>query len=160
MSVNIGYYFNADRPLHDFALEVNRVLGCSLAPYEDDYTEFYCRFLAMEFTLGHNDLETDRDLNFGDYGYFLDVRIPSPDNDLLGIATETMVAVAYVLHARLDIHEGLLVWDVQRALAKYELRWNERNEKQWYDLVSDKFVAFPEHWSDVSCREGTPKPAT
>lgn len=150
MSVNVGYYFNNTiQPLHEFANEVNSALGCSLAPYEGDYTDFYCRFFAMEFTLGHNELETDRELNFNDYRYFLDLRIPAPDIDLLDIAVQTMVAVAYVLHARLGIHDGLLVWDVQSALAKYSLRHDERNAETWYDSVSGKAVTFPEHLDDI-----------
>jgi len=149
MSVTIGYYFNTDQPLRDFAETVNGVLGCSLAPYEGDYTDFYCRFLAMEFSLGHNDLESDRDLNFDDFGCFIDARIPSPDNELLTIATQTIMSVAYVLHARLNIHVGMLVRDVQAVLAKYELRDNEFNEQEWYDSVSGKFVRDHTHWLDV-----------
>jgi len=91
MSVTIGYYFNTDQPLHEFAEAVNGVLGCSLTPYEDNYTGFYCRFLAMDFSLGHSNLETDRDLNFDNLGYFIDARIPSPDNELLTIAPKTMM---------------------------------------------------------------------
>lgn len=149
MSVTIGYYFNTNQPLHEFAKAANGALGCSLTPYEDDYTDFYCRFLAMEFSLGHNNLQSDRDLNFDDYGYFLDVRIPSPDNELLTIATQTMMSVAYVLHVRLHIHVGMLIWDTQTVLARYDLRRNENNETEWYDSVSNKFVRDHTHWLDV-----------
>lgn len=152
MSVTVGYFFNARKPLHEFAADVNGVLGCSLAPYEGDVTDFYCRFFAMEFSLNHHDLVADRDLNFNDFNCCLEVRIPSPDNDLLAIATETMVAVAYVLFARLDIHKGLLVRDVQSLIARYELRHNEFNEPLWHDSVSAKFVEFPEHWRDILLR--------
>lgn len=149
MSVTVGYYFNTTQPLHEFADIVNGVLGCKLAPYEGNYTDFFCRFLAMEFTLGHNELESDRDLNFDEYGYFIDVRIPSPDSDLLAIATQTMMSVAYVLHVRFSINNGLLVWDIQAALAKYALRRNEHNEELWYDSISSKYVTYPQHMVDV-----------
>lgn len=149
MSFTVGYYFNTDQPLRDFAARVNGLLGCSLSPYEGNDTDFFCRFLAMEFTLGHNELVSDRDLNFDDYGYCLDVRIPSPDNDLLAIAIPTMMGVAYVLHARLGIHDGLLVWDAQRAIAKYGMRRNEQNDELWYDSVTERAVTYPDHWSHV-----------
>lgn len=118
MSVTFDYFFNANKPLRELAAELNGFLGCSLAPYEGDVAEFYCRFLSMEFTLDHHDLENDRDLNFKDFTYCLGVRIPSPDNDLLAIATQTMVSVAYVLHIRLSIHKGMLVREVQTPIAK------------------------------------------
>ena len=149
MSVRIGYYFNTNQPLHNFAETVNGVLGCSLAPHDGDHTDFYCRFLAMEFSLGHNYLNSNRDLNTHDFGYILEARIPSSDNELLTIATQTMMSVAYVLHVRLNIHFGTLVWDAQTVLAKYELRDCEFNEPEWYDSVSGKFVRDHTHWLDV-----------
>jgi hypothetical protein len=152
MSVCIGYYFNIRQPLHECAATLNRIIGCSFAPYEGDYTDFFCRFLGMEFTLVHNSLVSDRDLNFDDYAYFVDLRLPSPDQDLLVIATQTMTSVAYLLHVRADIHAGLLVWDVQKALAKYELRRNALYENQWFDAIANEFVMFPQHWLAVVSR--------
>jgi hypothetical protein len=153
MSVTVDYFFNATKPLHHFAEDVNGILGCKLAPCEGDVTDFFCRFLSMEFSLYHHELVNDCNLNFEDYCFCIGVRIPSPDNDLLAIATEAMVAVAYLLHVRLEIHDGLLVRDVQTLLAKYDLRRNEFNETLWHDSVSAKFVEFPEHLCEISSRE-------
>lgn len=152
MSVAIGYYFNTNQPLQELAETLNGVIGCSLAPYEADCTDYFCRLFSMEFALGHNELESDRDLNFDDYGYSLDVCIPVPDHDLLTIAIPTMMSVAYVLHSRLGIHDGLLVWDVQRAIAKYAMRHGEQSEELWYDTVTERAVTYPDHWSHVLSR--------
>ena len=152
MSVVIGYYFNSVQPLPQLAEKTSDLLGCSLVPYEGDRTDFFCRFLAMEFSLSRNVLENDRDLNFEDFDYSLDVRIPSPDNDLRPVAVQTMMSIAYVLQTRMKINKGILVWDAQSILARYELSQDEQNNDVWYDSVSGRSFDDPEHWLSIASR--------
>src|SRR5262249_26382886 len=147
VSVTVEYLFNAEAALPDLAAEVNRALGCSLASYEGDVADQYCRFCGLEFTL-HTDhgLVRDGELNFDDYRYILNTRTPIPDGDLRPVQVEVMVIAAYVLHRRLGISQGMLTFDVQLLLARYEV------DGEWIDTVSGKPVRFPEHLVDVKAR--------
>jgi hypothetical protein len=155
VSVTVEYLFNTDANLSDLAQAVNRILGCSLAPYEGDAADQYCRFCGMELTLRtDHGLKRDGELNFEDYQFVLDTRTPIPDSDLRPIQVEVMVVAAYVLHRRLGIDQGMLTFDVQRLLAHYEVV-----DGEWTDKVSGTAVRFPGHLSDVkrcvppSCEE-------
>lgn len=148
MSVTVEFLFNTEATLLDLAREVNRVLGCSLAPYEDNSDDQYCRFFGMEFTLktGH-ELENDGELNFEDYRYILDTRTPIPDSDLRPIQVEVIVIAAFVLHQRLGINRGMITFDVQQLLARYEAV-----DGEWTDNISGQAVRFPRHIADVKAR--------
>ena len=90
----------------------------------------------MEFSLTHNFLDSADKLNFGDFQFRVGVRIPSPDGDLGAIAQRTMLSVAYVLHARLSINEGILVWDCQSLLAQLSMQLDDHNQLVFHDAVS------------------------
>lgn len=148
MSVTVGYFFNSDTSLAQLARDVNRVLGCSFAPYDGEDEDLYCRHYAMEFSLWTpSGFQNDRDLNFEDYRYELELRTPAPDGDLRPIQISVMALAAFALHMRLGIHTGILVCEEQVLLARYDLLGDD-----WRDLVSGKRVQFPDHLVDVYSR--------
>jgi hypothetical protein len=148
MSFTVEYFFNSDDDLKVVAPAINRVLGCSLARYEGDPEDLYCRFCSMELTLRvDHGLVNDREMNFQDYRVVLDAQTPVPDSDLRPVQVEVMVLAAFLLHRRLAIHSGMLTFDVQRLLARYELVGD-----RWFDQVSGKPVRIPEHLLDVRTR--------
>jgi hypothetical protein len=149
MSVTIDFCFNpADSSLSLGALteQVNRALGCRLEPYEGDDTDFFCRFLGLELTLAHHSLENDRDCDFEAYAFLLDTRTPIPDEDLRCYQLEATALAAFTL-LRLGVAaNGILTYDVQRLLARYEVR----TPREVVDLVSGRTVEYPTHLVDLA----------
>src|SRR5690349_928008 len=150
MSVNIGYFFNRDAGLTDVARELHAWLGCDLQSYANDPNDLYCRFLGMELSLRAHNLISDGELDFEKYHYELDLRTPAPDADLRPLQLMTMTSLVYAGYRRLKI-TGMLVFDVQTLLARYEARSSEGSPRL-FDVVSDRYVAFPEHWRDLARR--------
>jgi hypothetical protein len=152
MSVTIDYLFNSSLDLTALADEINRWIGCSLSPFQGDKGDLFCRFLGMELSLQEHSLENDRELNFEDYTYIISFRTPIPDADLRGMQVPTMVFIAYAMYARMGI-AGMLVYDAQILLAKYELRLNlTTNSEGLYDSVSGDFVRLSDHLEKVRGR--------
>jgi hypothetical protein len=147
VSVTIGYFFNHPKNLAELAEDINGWLGCSLSPYEGNPNDLYDRFLCMEFSLFEvSGYENDRELDFENYRYELNFRRPTGDSDLEPILLPVMLMVVFGLHRRLGI-EGMLAYDVQILLARYEER-NVSGYKHPYlfDLVSNTlFTDFREH---------------
>ncbi len=145
MSVTIDYFFNHSGDLPELAKNINAWLGCSLAPYEGDAEDLFCRFLAMEFTLSKHELENDDELDFESYKYQIGFRVPAPDGDLRILQLPAIALVIYTLYRRMKI-TGMLVYDVQTLLASYKERLKpESNMLEIYDTVSKEFVSFPKH---------------
>ena len=140
MSIEWHYFFDADLPLHELASKVNDCLGCNLTPYEGDATDYFCRFLSLEFSLGHNPFHYDPEHELGSHLYELSTRVPSPDGELLAIQPEVMVIVPYVLFARMNVDAGVLVDDSMFVTARYETRINPDGRRGWYDAVADTEV--------------------
>jgi len=149
MSINVGYFFNSDKPFGDLTKEINGWLGCSLAPYEADEKDLFCIFLGMELSFGIHDFENDLDLNFEDYKYEIDVRTPAGNAFLRDIQISAVAFIAKVLYEKMKI-TGMMVYDLQQLLARYEERVDPQNQwKALFDLVSNKFVNFPQHSFDL-----------
>ncbi len=149
MSTNVSLFFNYPNSLLKLKEELNEVLGVSFAPYEGAEDDLYCRFLGMEFSLQENDGYTnDRELNFEDYRYSLDLKIPSPDNDLACLSVQTLSSVAYVLYARMSVCKSMMVYDMQKLIARY----NYNSKTGFFDELSEKQIEFPEHAVQVSQR--------
>jgi hypothetical protein len=144
VSINVTYFFNANAELPDLAKLIGRVLGCSFQPYEGDASDLFCRFLSLETSLRKHSLEDDMDLPFSRFRYQLDTRTPVPDAELREIQLGFMALIPSLLQARAGITSGMLVYDVQRLLASYEMRGNE-----FFDVVSGKAVSFPCHFQHV-----------
>ena len=148
VSITVQYLFNTEDDLTTLVSRFRSIIGVNFAPYDDDCADQFCRFLGMELTLQRDHgLENDRECNFEDYVYILDTRTPIPDGDLRPIQMETMAILAFLLHKRLSISNGLLAFDVQVPLARYEVR-----DGAWYDLISNSNVDFPGHFQNIRSR--------
>lgn len=152
MSIIVDYFFNHPNNLADIAKNINPLLGCSRAPYEDNTDDFFCRFFGMEFSLSEHTLENDRECNFEDYRFEIGFRVPAPDGDLRIMQIPAIALVIYILFSRMGI-TGMLVYDVQILLAKYEEHRISANSKSdLYDIISNEFVSFPKHFATIQER--------
>lgn len=148
MSITVEYLFNSPDDMITLLSHFRTTLGVNFSSYEGDPADQFCRFLGMELTLQiDHGLSNDRECNFEDYAYKLDSRTPIPDGDLRPIQIETMAVLAFVLHKRLSINNGLLTFDVQVPLARYEAR-----DGNWFDTISNATVDFPQHFQDLRSR--------
>lgn len=146
MSITIDFFFNYPNNPTETAKSINDLLGCSLMPDEDDQEVFFCSFLAMEFLFSEHSLENDRDCVFEDFRYQLGFRTFVPDNDLQIMQLPAITLIIYTLFSRMGI-TGMLIYDVQLLLARYEKRTIPENGViGLYDTVSDEFVNFPRHF--------------
>lgn len=145
MSISVDYFFNHSTDLPALTEEINRRVGCALSPYEGNPEDLFCRFFAMELSLAKNELENDGELNFEELAYQVGIRTPVPDADLRGMQLPLMALLAYALYRRLGI-VGMLVYDTQALLARYEERVeSEANGARMFDIISGEFVEFPTH---------------
>jgi hypothetical protein len=155
MSISIGYFFGSSESLSEVASNLHLWLGCDLRPYEGNLEDLYSRFLGMELSLHKNDFLDDDFLdnepNFSQYDYCLSIRTPLPDLDFRPLQLTTMLSIVYALYRRLQI-TGMLVFDLQKLLARYETRTNEQQQSLLFDSVSNQWVRFPEHFAHVVAR--------
>ena len=152
MSTSVDYFFNHPKPLGDLAGELRRWLGCSLYPYEGREDDLYCRLLGMEFSLSEHELGSHGELEFAEYRYEIGIRTPLPDADFRPHQIITMASVVYAMYRRLKV-TGMLVFDVQHLLAKYEDRIDPTTQEPGlYDSVGKEFVHFPKHWAQLAAR--------
>ena len=148
MSVDISFYFNAPGTLAEVAADADRVLGCRLTPYEGNADDLFCRFLSFEMSLHRCTLVEDGDLDFPRFAYDIGLRVPAPDSDLLGFQLETIALVAHVLLRRGTATEGILVYDVQKLLARYEA--TAEGVIDW--TASEDPISFPDHLEELRSR--------
>ena len=149
MSVNVSYFFNSDQNLKDLTKEINGWIGSNLLPYEGNEEDLFCNFLGMELSFGTHELDNDRELDFENYIYQIDIRIPWGNAALRDIQTATVAFIAKVLYRRMKI-TGMLVYDVQIILAKYEEKYNMQLQgNDFFDTISNRFVKFPQHLIDL-----------
>lgn len=152
MSTTYDYFFNSELPLSALTEAINRAVGCSLAPWEGNAEDLYCRFLSMELSLGRHNLVNDGSLNFEDFAYQLSLRIAGRDIDLTDMSVPAMALIAYALHRSLGI-VGLLVYDVQIELARYVSNIDPESGEPWMeDVQSNECVVFPEHFEVLNRR--------
>ena len=144
MSINIGYFFNSDESLPALAQHLDRVLGCHFEPYEGDDSDLFCRVFSLETSLCAHHLEDDGELDFTSYRYEFDTRTPAGAGDFRQIQLGLMALLPSVLQLRAGVTGGILVYDAQRVLARYEMR-----DGTFFDTVSNRPVTFPEHFHHV-----------
>src|SRR5215475_335497 len=155
MSITVDYFFNYPEGLAAIAELMNKSLGCSLSPYKGDSQDMFSRFLGMELSLSSHNFENDRDLNFEEYTFYLSLRTPWGLAALRGMQLSAMAYIAYVLYFGYKV-TGMLVYDLQILLARYEERFYSEADEDWlYDTVSEQFVTFPAHISKL--RERLPE---
>lgn len=119
MSVTTEYYFNSPLELKALAAQLSAELGCDLQPYKGDETEYYDRFMGMEFSLEPNDFENDGELDFESFAYSISFRTSWGEAHWRPIQLATLVCVVRVLHDSFK-YGGILVYDLDTLLARYE----------------------------------------
>ena len=119
MSTIIGYYFDSPLEWDELGAVIDRVLGCRLVPDAHTHARRYGRFCSLEMSLGRHGLEDDLGIAFSEYPYELQLRVASPDLDLLDLAIALAGLLPALLWSRGRIDRGILVHDLQRMLARY-----------------------------------------
>lgn len=155
MSITIDYFFNFEGELEELTAKVNDCLGCNLRPYDGNAQDIFDHFLSMELSLSTHRLESDIDFNLADFKYDIGIRNPWGASDIRDMVPTVMGLVPSLLYRRCGITEGILVFDVQILLARYTERV-EDSTAGLFDEVSNVFVEFPQHISDISRRIGPP----
>lgn len=153
MSISVDYFFNHENELEPLSRKVGGCLGCFLSPYEGNPQDLFSRYLGMELDLERHSLENDRQLNIQDYRYRIGIRTPVPDWEMRIIQVPAIVLIAYTLFYRLNI-KGMLVYDVQHLLARYEERLDFKGSggEEMFDSVSGEFVSLPRHFKNLDDR--------
>jgi hypothetical protein len=153
MSICVDYFFNHEDELTALSRKIGGWLGCFLTPYDGNAQDLFSRFLGMELDLGKHSLDNDREINFEDYTYRVGIRTPVSDDDLRVMQIPAMVLVARTLFYRMNI-KGMLVYDVQHVLARYEERLDLKGSgtEEMFDSVSGEFVILPRHFNNLNDR--------
>lgn len=145
MSCTINYFFNYPQDLAQTAEDINECLGCSLAPYLGNTDDWFDIFLSMEFSFGEHRLGNNGELDYENFRYGIDFRTSAGASAARPIQLPAIAAVVYALYRELGI-TGILVFDVQILIARYEEREIQDRGKGLYDVVSDNpFVGFGAH---------------
>ena len=148
MSISVEYFFNSHLDFATLTEAFVVKLGLPFLPYEGNRAEQFCRLLGIELSLSSDhQLENDRDCNFSDYRFELSSRTPVPDSDLRSMQIEMMAILAYAMHCRLDLQEGMLTFDLQTVLARYSVA-----DDEWIDDITATTVSFPKHLADLRTR--------
>ncbi len=150
MSVSIDYFFNSEKSFEQLVKELNALLGFNLTFSETDEEIAGERLFAMPLDFCTQTLENNGDLNFQDYKYQIGFTTYWGSADLRDIQVSMISFIAKFLYLRLEISEGMLVYDGQRLLARYVEKFNpETQGNDFFDIVSNKFVEFPKHLIDL-----------
>lgn len=153
MSFSFDYYFKSDKTLVELATQINEVVGCSLRPSaglpETAYTAF--PFFGMELGLSIYPISAeeayadDGEIEFSAYNYELDITTYSGQGDARPTQLPVIISAIYILHRRLGI-TGMMVFNLEQLLARYEERVNEKGRPELYDIVSGTlFTTFADH---------------
>ncbi len=143
MSITIDFFFNYGGNIESLLKDLENWVGCYFLPYENNPDDLYCRFLGMELSFSEHELENDRDLDFENFKYEIGIRTPIPDADFRTQQLLTMASLTYAMYRRLQI-SGILVFDLQSLLARYEI-----HGEKLFDTISKKVVEYPEHLSNL-----------
>jgi hypothetical protein len=141
VSITFEYSFNSPLPFPELVDAVNRALGTTLQVDDGDVASGV--LLGSTLALARNDMEDDRALNFSAYRYQLWNK--TWDGDAMrSIQLETIVLAAFVLHELVGVNEGMLSYDAQRLLARYDVV-----DDAWCDLTDGQPVDPTAHIIDV-----------
>ena len=153
MSVEIGYFFNYPQNLISTANEINVCIGCDLVPYQSDAQDWFSRFLGMELSLGTTEyLENDRELDFENFSYTLNLRTSWAASELRPLQLPAVASIVFALHQSYGI-AGMLVYDLQILLARYESRVHSKRGQTLHDVLCDApFVGFGSHLKRLEAR--------
>jgi hypothetical protein len=151
MSQTIDYFFNFSGQFGELAQLIRAEIGVELSPCFEGSLDLCGRLLGMDLFLGTNECENDQGIQFEDYRYNLDLTTYLPDGDLRPLQVAVMVAMPYLLYRRYGI-TGMLVFEQQHLIARYETRLTSDGQAVLFDSVSATFVDLPHHWRAVSSR--------
>lgn len=148
MSTSVDYLFNFSGDLHELSAEINNCLGSNLRVSKPHDTEqAWARLFGMSLDLYAHSFEgTVREIELSTFKYYLSLSGPK---DVAVMKVPLIAEIAYLLYLQLDVKAGLLVFDLQRLLALYEIKIFEDGYEALYDSVSEKRVVFPEHFVDI-----------
>lgn len=147
MGYSIGYLFiSLHKSFELLCKEMNEYLDFNFEPSEKYENHVYTRFLGIGLDFYIHTFEGDEELNFEDYKYYICLTGRPYSKDL---RLSIMAFTANILYLQMGISEGVLVFDVQRFLAKYKEEIYSEGYKDLYDEVSNKFVEFPQHLIDL-----------
>ena len=146
MSYSIDYFFNSEKSFEQLCEEMNTYLDFKFEPSKEYENHVYNRALGIGFDFYIHDFENDGTVNFEDYKYYIGLTgRPYAKDFRLSI----MAFVADILYSQMGISDAILVFDVQRLLAKYKEELYSDNTKGLFDEVSNRFVEFPQHIIDL-----------
>lgn len=134
MSVDLQYFFNSPLRLAELAEVLNGELSCTLKPYQEDETDYFTRLLGIEFSLSGHQFDNDRDLDFDNFAYYVDLRTSWGASARRNIQLPLLLMIASVLQDRLG-YPGILVYDIQTLLARYEQRGTNA-DRTFVDVLS------------------------
>ncbi len=149
MSIWIDYFFNSDKSFDRLLKEINEQLGSSLVLSETDENNSHGFFFGMPFDFHTNTLENDGQLNFQDYKFQIGLTTYWGSADLRQMQILTVASIAFLFYRRMQISEGILVYDLQRLLARYEEKITSDKSENLFDKISNKFVELPQHLVDI-----------
>ena len=150
MSIDIDYLFNSETKFEQLVKEINEVFGTNLKLSETDEENSSGSFFGMPFSFHTHNFENDGEINFQDYRYEIGVKTYWGSADLRSIQVSIVSFIANVLYRRMKISDGILVYDTQRLLARYIEKFNpEIDENDLFDIVSNKFLQYPQHLIDL-----------
>ena len=147
MNTSVDYLFNFSGDLHELSAKINNWLGSDLrVSTPHDKEQAWARFFGMSLDLYAHSFESDGEIEFESYRYFLSLCGPK---DVAIMKVPLMAELAYLLFLRLGVNVGLLVFNLQTLLARYEIKVFEDGYEDLYDSISKKRVVFPEHFVDI-----------
>jgi hypothetical protein len=148
MSVTIQFLFNSPDDLREVGERAATTLGVAIKPYLGDPDDLFAHYLGLEMSLGLCDLENDRNIDFSSYRYNLSTRTAWAAAKRRVYQLEATVIAAYALMCDGVARDGMLVYEVQNLLAKYEPTLDGRV----FDTVSGDLVVFPGHMEVLRAR--------
>lgn len=126
---------------------MSEYLDFDFEPSKEYKNHAYARFLGVGLDFYIHTFENDRELNFEDYKYYIGLTGRAYSKDL---CLPIMAFIANLLYLRMEISDGILVFDVQRVLARYKGESYLDGTKGLYDQISNRFVEFPQHLIDLN----------
>lgn len=146
MSYSIDYFFNSEKSFEQLCEEMKEYLDFSFELNEEYKPHAYVRLLGIGLDFYIHTFENDGEINFEDYKYYVGLTGRAYSKNL---PLPIMAFIANIMYLRINITDGILVYDTQKILAKYKEKTQLESMKNLYDEVSNKFVEFPQHLIDL-----------
>jgi hypothetical protein len=154
VSVCVEYFFDCVDPLALLLRELDEILGLALRPDGDRYT---CRTLGMELALeSPHAYPSSGELRCADYRHVVATRTGGHATSRpIQLAATAMLPV--LLHAHLGITRGMLVYDGQILLARYDVERPSDIPLDEINLVRIDELPFPAYLQRLAARLPAPR---